>query len=127
MAIYLGSNKVAGGGIGVDINTDSEPVKCGYKVDGKEVYVKRVNCGNLPNATTKNIAHGLSNFNIIKKPEGFATASDGTNTIPLPELHIDGLAYSVSLEVDKTNIKIRAGSDRTYYIGYVDIYFVYND
>ena len=111
----------------IEFITDGEPVKCGYKIDGKDVYIKRVSVGNLPNATTKNVPHGLTNFTIIENPRGYATASDGTNTIPLPELHIDGLAYSVMLEVDETNIKIRAGSNRSDYIGYVDIYFVYNE
>lgn len=33
-----------------------QEVKTNEFIDGKRVYKKRINCGNLPNATSKNIA-----------------------------------------------------------------------
>lgn len=36
--------------------TTGQEVKTNEFIDGKRVYKKRINCGNLPNATSKNIA-----------------------------------------------------------------------
>ena len=42
---------------GIDIKiTTGQEVKTNEFIDGKRVYKKRINCGNLPNATSKNIA-----------------------------------------------------------------------
>ena len=41
----------------IDIKiTTGQEVKTNEIIDGKRVYKKRINCGNLPNATSKNIA-----------------------------------------------------------------------
>ena len=42
---------------GIDIKiTTGQEVKTNEFIGGKRVYKKRINCGNLPNATSKNIA-----------------------------------------------------------------------
>ena len=39
---------------GIDIKiTTGQEVKTNEIIDGKRVYKKRINCGNLPNATSK--------------------------------------------------------------------------
>lgn len=43
-----------------DITTNGEPVKCGYKIDGKDVYVKRINIGTLPNNTEITVDVGIN-------------------------------------------------------------------
>ena len=43
----------------VNVTTGGNAVKCGYQVDGKDVYVKRVNFGALPNATSKAVDSGV--------------------------------------------------------------------
>ena len=49
--------KVLNGLKGIDIKiTTGQEVKTNEFIDGKRVYKKRINCGNLPNATSKNIA-----------------------------------------------------------------------
>lgn len=48
----------------------------GYWIDGKPIYRKVVNCGAGPNATTKNIAHGVS-IDTLVNMYGIAKSSAG--------------------------------------------------
>ena len=61
--------------------------KIGTWIDGKPLYRKVIDCGNLPNATTKSINTGMiANQQNIVKITGFATGvfSDIERTIPIP-------------------------------------------
>lgn len=92
-------------------------------IDNKRVYRKRVNCGALPNATAKSVAHGLSNVTFVKPPQGLAKNSNGT-VLTLPYSAPNGVEYSVALSVNNTNIQISAGNDRSAYTEcYVDLYY----
>lgn len=80
--------------------------------DGKPVYTKTVNFGSLPNATTKSVAHGITNLYDIIDYKGYATD-------PVSGLHFF-LPHStptsnqaMALYVDDTYIKIVTGIDRT--------------
>lgn len=55
----------------------------GTWIDGKPIYRKVVDFGALPNATTKNVAHGVSNIGDITHIYGVAHSS-AKMTIPLP-------------------------------------------
>ena len=58
--------------------------KTGEKwIDGKPIYRKVVDFGALPNATTKMVAHDVSNIGDITHIYGVAYSSD-KKTIPLP-------------------------------------------
>lgn len=95
-------------------------------IDNKRVYRKRIDCGYLPNTTTKQIPHGLTNFTLVKAPIGFASvvySSTEKYTIPLPCVNLDGLAYSISITVTFTDVEIKSGSNRNTYSGYVDLYY----
>ena len=47
---------------------------------GKPVYVKLINCGNLPNGTTKEVAHGITNLDFIVGAQAIASnSSSGFN------------------------------------------------
>ena len=62
----------------------TDEVKTGGKwIDGKPIYRKVVNFGALPNATTKNVAHGVNNIGDITHIYGVAHSS-AKMTIPLP-------------------------------------------
>ena len=80
------------------------------EVDGKTIYKKTISCGALPNATTKNVAHGVS-FSYIISAGGAARAANGT-TLPLPYSHPVATS-NVSVAVTATNIELFTGSDRT--------------
>lgn len=85
----------------------------------RPVFRKVINMlptGNLPNAGTLTVAHGLtlpSNF-IGVELRGTATNSSGTSMIPLPYASPTA-ANNIELSLDATNVYIITGSDRTSY------------
>jgi hypothetical protein len=88
-------------------------------IDGKVIYRKVVNLGSLPNATPGNVAHGIANLSTVVSLSGFAT--NGTNFLPLPLARYNNFASQIGLYVDKTNVVVEPGIDRTDYTGYVVI------
>lgn len=89
-------------------------------IDGKRVYRKRINFGTLPNATSKEVAHGLSNFNLVRI-QGIASTSENSN-ITIPFVHTTA-TNSVYVVVNATKIRINAGTDRSSYSAYIDLYY----
>ena len=51
--------------IDVKVLTGQE-VKTNEIIDGKRVYKKRINCGNLPNATSKYVNTRINRYNFCK-------------------------------------------------------------
>ena len=88
-------------------------------IDGKVIYRKVVNLGSLPNATPGNVAHGIANLSTVVSLSGFAT--NGTNFLPIPLARYNNFASQIGLYVDKTNVVVEPGIDRTDYTGYVVI------
>ncbi|XOQ48262.1 MAG: Prophage-tail domain-containing protein [Eubacteriales bacterium] len=84
-------------------------------IDGKVIYRKVVNLGSLPNATPGNVAHGIANLSTVVSLSGFAT--NGTNFLPLPLARYNNFASQIGLYVDKTNVVVEPGIDRTDYTG----------
>ena len=102
--------------INYNIITDGEAVKCGYKIDNKDVYVKRINFGNLPNSTLKDVNHNITNFSKIVKIEGTAL----TNT---------GYGYSIpnnNMLVFYTNeyVRITTTTNESDYNAEINIYYL---
>ena len=87
---------------------------------GRNLYRKVVNFGPLPNTTTKSVAHNISDLGSIVNIEG--RASNGTNFFPLPYIP-SNIAQGISYFVDKTNINITTGSDRSNYLGFITLYY----
>lgn len=109
-----------------DYTTDGSAVKCGYKIDNKDVYVKRINFGKLPNATSKSVASGINfdNHTLIKI-EGIAKYQNNSIAFGLPLAHPTVLANSIMVNIDASNnLVITTGRDRTDYLGYLDIYYI---
>lgn len=88
-------------------------------IDGKPIYRKVVNLGSLPNATPGSVAHSIANLSTVVSLSGFAT--NGTNFLPLPLARYNNFASQIGLYVDKTNVVVEPGIDRTDYTGYVVI------
>ena len=85
-----------------------------YWKDGKKIYSKTIDCGALPNATTKVIAHNIINLARFIKIEIISTTSNN-NTVMLPYVSPSSLTAQVGFSVNATNIEIRSASDyRTY-------------
>lgn len=115
------------------IVTDGEPTKAGYKVDGKDVYVKRINCGAGPNNESKYVSSGLDTQNTVDIIflDGMATDSSGGFSFPLPYTHPSTfgagitLAYSGYATTHKECVELASKSNRSATNVYVNIYFTY--
>lgn len=95
-------------------------------IDDKQVYRKRINFGALPNATTKNVAHGLTDFTLIRTNCVATNTSTNQNFI-LPYASPTGIEYNMSLYINNTNVQIVTGIDRSAYNScYVDLYYIKN-
>lgn len=108
----------------IPIITTGTEVKTGRVIDGKEEYVKRLDIGNLPNATSKNVNHGLSNVK-IERLEGVAT-NNGLQALPLPLASEQGVSSSIRLQSWGSYVSVYTGTDRSAFTGVVDIYYTKN-
>lgn len=84
-------------------------------INYRSVLRKVIDCGSLPNSTTKSVAHGL-NFtanDTVTRIYGAAT-NPNTSWIPLP-YSSSILANNIELNVDSSNVNIITGSNRTAY------------
>lgn len=94
----------------------------GTWVDGKTLYRKVFDFGQLPVTGRKEIKHGISNLNKITKLYGIASwKSVDMPTIPLPSADPDGGKYSVYLSANSSIIAVTTGSDRGAFYGYIII------
>ena len=107
----------------VDVITGQECPTNEY-VDGKRVFVKRINFGNLPNTAEKTVAHGLSNFEL---EDIIATFKSDYRKIKLPVSSPTSQTSNIYIAIDNTNIVIITGSDYSPYSGYVKIYYTKTD
>lgn len=78
--------------------------------DGTEIYRKVVSMGALPNATTKNTAHGITGLGTVISLRGMA--DNGTAQRPLPYADAT-LTDVVELDCTDTNVTLRSTGDQS--------------
>ena len=111
--------------INYNIITDGEAVKCGYKIDNKDVYVKRINFGALPNNTSKSVNTNIDfNQNTLIKIEGIAKYNSSNVAFSIPFINPYNLSFSIGVNIEKDNIVVTTGSDRSSYNGIFNIYYI---
>lgn len=89
-------------------------------VDQSDICRVVVDCGALPNTTSKAVAHGLT-FSQITRIYGIS--SDGTYWLPLP--YVSETTTWVRLIVDATDILLRTGANLTAFATtYVTLEFI---
>lgn len=76
-------NKKRVAGITKPVNYSTEEHIIGTWIDGSTLYEKTIDFGALPNNTTKNVAHNISNIKRIVKVEAIASMLNG-NSYPIP-------------------------------------------
>lgn len=86
------------------------------------LFRKVVDCGEMPNAGSKTVPHGITNFHKITHIFGSVNKSDNSNTLPLP-FAATSANYNIYIAVGKNNITLQPGSDRTGYLATVVIEF----
>lgn len=89
-----------------------ETLTGGIWIDGKSIYRKVIDCGELPNGTEKSVPHGITNLDTIISINGVAISSE--NTIPLPYIH-QTTTDIVQILCTPTEVKITTTSDKTAY------------
>lgn len=92
-------------------------------IGGKQVYVKRVDCGYAPNNGDKKVSHGLSNVT-IEKIEGKAVSSADSLTYPLPFAYNDN--HRIAIWCWHNEIQIHTWDDKSDFHCYVDLYYTKN-
>lgn len=95
----------------------------GYWIDGKPIYRKVVNFGNLPNNTAKRVNHNISNIEMVVRLTGITqTGSETLAWSPLPLVY-SGTEYifNTTLSCNKTEIVCRTAQDRSEFTAYVII------
>ena len=109
-----------------DYTSGGNAVKCGYKIDNKDVYVKRINFGSLPNTTSKSVTTGIdfSNHTLIKI-EGIGKYQGNNIALPLPYSHPTRLDFNIMVNIDASNnLVVTTGTDRSSTKGYFNIYYI---
>lgn len=124
MAMYLGSDKVAGNGETFNnLVTGGSIIKTGRVIDGKFEYVKRMNLTNFPgNGETKTWATGLNVPNIIVTDIKVIVLSGSGNWFMLP--NNDSVNSKTSLNKDgNINVTCYQGNLKNC-AGYAEIYYI---
>ena len=114
------AEKIDLGSIGLDYSTTE--VDTGAKwIDGSTIYKKTINFGALPNATSKSVAHGITNLGVVVGMDG--TASNGTYRLFLPYAAPTS-TDCIALDVNATNVNVGTGYNRSGYTEcYITLYY----
>lgn len=117
--ILVNDNGVYNSVLTKEITTGTE-VKTNKRIDGKDIYYKRIDLGTGPNTTSKAYSIGI-NFNNIVDANVFAKGSAAS--LKLPFLAQDAQEF-INYYFQSTNIVIQAGKDRSGYNFYLEIYYI---
>ena len=112
------------GGDPIILDYSTNEINTGAKwIDGTAIYKKTINFGALPNATSKSVAHGISNLGILIKFEGVASNSSGRR-LPLPILYEpSSAAFNTQLDCNNTSITIVTAQNQSEYSACITIYY----
>lgn len=86
-----------------------------FWIDGKKIYRKVVDCGGLPNADTKTIAHNISDIDTFLHIEGVANQNNKTS-IPINYINPTAIGNSIGLYVNDTDVTIITTTNLTNYV-----------
>lgn len=88
--------------------------KIGKWVDGSDLYRKTIYVSSLPNSSYTNIAHNISNLNVITDIQGIMRTPGNKTTVAFNFIGVDAL-YGTNarllVRADATNVVIGTTSD----------------
>lgn len=121
---YTKTTDVAGSG---DYNTYGVPTVhystseqvIGTWIDGKPLYERTLSLGALPNNSIKTVPHNIANVDLIFVSDSFFQTGAGASSYL--NFTNDSTAGQTEILVDRTNVEIWAGSNRTSWNGYVTV------
>lgn len=104
-------------------NYSLEEIDTGFTwIDGSHIYKKTISVGNMPNASQKNVPHGITNLGRVVKYEGIVNSST-TIYSSLPHVATNKL-YDVQVAITSTSVRLETSNDRTGMTnGYVTIFY----
>lgn len=92
-------------------------------VDGRHIYKKTINFGELPNNTAKSVAHGISGLDYVIKYDCMVDMGTGT-WFSLPSVSFNNVSLQIDITITTDNVRIQCLSDRSTNTCYVTIYYV---
>lgn len=120
-------NKVlTGAGAWVDMagSYSTSEVETPYTwVDGKTIYKKTVNFGNLPSSGSKSVAHGITGLSEVVKIEGIAYTGPRYNDYTPVPLSSPSVANLSNCGVNSTNVVIEVSRDKSSFTAYITIWY----
>lgn len=97
-------------------------------IDGKKIYQKTVNCGLMPNATSKDTNHNVSNLDKVVGMEGIAIDNTDGSGVPFPIVSSAGILYTARYYSTRTFIRIATGNATWVNLtGYITIFYTCTD
>lgn len=80
----------------------------GKWINGSTLYEKTINFGSLPNTTTKNVAHGITNLSAVVEIKGYIKQSSNYYPLPLGTFNANN---NPQVSVNNTNVSIITNAD----------------
>lgn len=92
-------------------------------IDGKPIYRKTINFGALPNATTKSVAHGISNLDEVILLNAIAKSGNSYKTIPdvISTNDVQYMGQQIKISISSGNVVIYTETNQSSYSTYVTI------
>lgn len=87
----------------------------GEWINGKTLYEKVIDCGNMPNSTTKSVSHGISGLSKVISCEGCYNANSGISAGSLNYSDTGNMSYNTAVSVDATYVKIKTATNYSSY------------
>lgn len=97
-------------------STDEHVV--GKWIDGSILYEKTVDCGELPNNTTKSVSHSISNLGKIIDIACIQYNGLNTEWGTVPDVNISSLSNQLRVSVNTTKINLQTGGNYSGYYAY---------
>lgn len=82
----------------------------GAWIDNKPIYRKVIECGALPNASNKDVAHNIQNLGVTIKCNGIAVRTSDSRALTIPD---STPSAEIACGVANTNVYITTQNDRS--------------
>ena len=106
----------------MDYSTSEQDTGCKW-IDGKKIYKKTIDFGALPNASIKNIDHGVANIARVVKIDGIISFGSNTwSNIPLVYQGVDSI-YNAEFQVTTTQVHCATSKDRSNLSAIITFYY----
>ena len=106
----------------MDYSTSEQDTGCKW-IDGKKIYKKTIDFGALPNASIKNVDHGVANIARVVKIDGIISFGSNTwSNIPLVYQGVDSV-YNAEFQVTTTQVHCATSKDRSNLSAIITFYY----